>query len=607
MKYNELVEFYLSLSKTTKRLEKTRLTSEFLKKVPKNELREVVNLLEGSVFPSYSQEKLGVSTQLVIKAIAQTSGKNSDEIESKWKEIGDLGETAKSLLSEKSQMTLTSVELTVHYVFENIEKIARFEGSGTVSKKLGLIADLLSNASGDESLFIVRTLIGDLRIGLASGVLRDSIAWAYLPQVMPLFREFGFESSKGVVVGSVDEIVDEPVLEAPTEKIAREIYNVILEYVQRGYDLTNDFAEVALIAKESGINGLKKVKPILGVPVRSMEAVKEEGVDSAFEAIGESVIVENKYDGYKIQIHKKGDKVWLYTRRQEDVTLAFPEIVGGAKKYLSCKSCIVEGECMAYDVKTKKTLPFQSVSRRIKRKHNIEEVRKEIPVEIKLFDVLYLDGESLLSNTILERRKILEGFVKEKKQLITLSEQIVTSDKKQVEEYYKKSLDEGYEGVMVKNPLAIYRPGRYVGFQFKLKPTLEHLDLVIVGAEWGTGKRSGWLSSYSLACRSGDEYLECGKIGTGIKEKESEGPTFTQMTDILKKNIISEKGREVKIKPNVVVEIAYEEIQESKNYESGYALRFPRLVKIRDDKKPQDANNLKDVKHIYSIQKGKSN
>tara|TARA_Y100000310_G_C20529408_1_gene737677 strand:- start:100 stop:1113 length:1014 start_codon:yes stop_codon:yes gene_type:complete len=337
-----------------------------------------------------------------------------------------------------------------------------------------------------------------------------------------------------------------------------------------------------------------------------MEAVKEPDVETAFKDIGETVLIERKYDGYKIQIHKKGDKVWLFTRRQEDVTSAFPEIVEAAKKGLKAKSCIVEGECVAYDPKTKKSLPFQNVSKRIKRKYDIEKTRKEIPVEIILFDVMYLDGQGKIGLTILERREILEKIVKPTKSVLTLSEQLKTDDPKKVEEFYEKSLNEGYEGIMIKNPGAFYRPGRYVGFQYKLKPTLEHLDLVIIGAEWGTGKRSGWLSSYLLACRDGDSYLACGKIGTGIKEKESEDVTFSQMTKLLKKHVISEKGRVVKIKPSIVVEVAYEEIQKSTNYEAGYALRFPRVVRIRDDKKALDANSLSELEHIYSIQKGKT-
>ena len=610
MKYKELVDFYIELSKTTKRLEKTRLTSEFLQKVPKDDLKEVIYLLQGKVFPDFSQEKLGISNKLIIKALGQTTGKSAVEIEEAWKKKGDLGETAKSLLSHKAQATLTSKELTVRYVFENLKKISKFEGSGSVSKKLGLISDLLSNAKPDEGVFIVRTLIGDLRVGIAAGILRDSIAWAFMPHVYPLFTEFGFKEKKGKQIGDERELEKIKghieALNAPDEKTARRIYNTILEHVQNAYDLTNDFAEVALVAKEDGLSGFLRINPTVGVPLRSMEAVKEQDIETAFKDIGKAVLVERKYDGYKLQIHKKGEEVWLFTRRQENVTNAFPEIVEAAKKGLNCKSCIVEGECVAVDPKTKRSLPFQNVSKRIKRKYEIEKIRKEVPVEIKLFDILYLNGTGKINLKVLERRRLLEKTVKPIKDLLTLSEQLKTEDPKKVEDFYKKALAEGYEGVMIKNPDAIYRPGRYVGFQYKLKPTLESLDLVIIGAEWGTGKRSGWMSSYLLACRNGEEYLACGKIGTGIKEKEKEGVTFLQMTKLLKKQVISEKGREVQIKPSIVVEVAYDEIQKSINYPSGYALRFPRVVRIRDDKMAKDANTLLELEHIYSIQKGKT-
>ncbi|MCU0642561.1 MAG: ATP-dependent DNA ligase, partial [archaeon] len=280
-----------------------------------------------------------------------------------------------------------------------------------------------------------------------------------------------------------------------------------------------------------------------------------------------------------------------------------PDVVEAIKNGVVGESFILDSEIVGYDSKKGKYKPFEAISQRIKRKYDIEKLIKELPVEINVFDVLYYDGKSYLDSPFNERRKIVEKIIKEKEWVIKPSEFIVTSDEEKAEKFYQKALGVGEEGVMIKTLNAPYKQGRRVGYMAKLKPVLNDFDLVIVGAEYGTGKRGGWLTSYILACRDGDELKEVGKVSSGLKEKEEEGTTYAEMTSILKPLIIEEMPGMVKIKPKVVVSVNYQNIQESPSYSSGYALRFPRITNYRPDRRISDINTLEDVKK--AAKKGK--
>jgi DNA ligase-1 len=292
----------------------------------------------------------------------------------------------------------------------------------------------------------------------------------------------------------------------------------------------------------------------------------------------------------------------LFTRRLENVTQQFPDIIEAVKKYVKGNNFILDGEVIGIDPKTKKWMPFQAISQRIKRKYDIEDIAKKFPVEVNLFDILYYNGKDLTKKTQEERRKFLEKIVKQIPKKIILTKKLITSNKIKAEKFYKESLKVGNEGVIVKNLKTIYQPGRRVGGWVKIKSIMETLELTITGAEWGEGKRASWLSSFTLACKKDSEFLEVGKVGTGIKEKDEEGITFKQLTKLLKPSIIRQEGKTVKIKPNLVVEIAYEEIQKSPTYSSGYALRFPRVLRIRYDRSIKDIDTIDRIKEIYSKQ-----
>ena len=268
------------------------------------------------------------------------------------------------------------------------------------------------------------------------------------------------------------------------------------------------------------------------------------------------------------------------------------------------KSFIIDSEAVGYDKKTGKYLPFQNVSQRIKRKYEIERMSSDFPIELNVFDIIYYEGKNLVNEEFEKRRKLLEKIVHQAPKKIVLSKSKLTSDKKDVEKFFREAVNAGNEGLMFKALNAPYKPGARVGYMIKFKALMETLDMVITGAEWGEGKRAKWLSSYVISCVDEDNnFAEVGKASTGLKEKEEEGLSFMEMTKLLKPLIISEKGKEVKIKPKIVIEVGYEEIQKSPTYASGFALRFPRVIQIREDKGPQDASALDYIKKLYAGQK----
>ncbi|MBI2550277.1 ATP-dependent DNA ligase [Candidatus Woesearchaeota archaeon] len=611
MKYSELVELYGQLDSTTKRLEKTYYLSEFLKKTAADDIEPVILLVQGRVFPSYDERELGVANQLVVKAINVASGIASAAIEKEWAKTGDLGNVAEQLIKGKRQATLAAAELTVKKVFDNLRKLTELTGQGSVDRKLQLIAELLSSAKGAEARYITRTILGQLRVGTGAGILRDAIAWAYFPKaVEKVFVKCGSchstvpQADNCVECGK--ELSKEAKAAAAETEAAREEYNQILDKIQQAYDLTNDFGVVARKAKTEGAAGLEKVEIRIGTPIKVMLALKAETVEEALETVGRPAQCEYKYDGFRLECHRSKDKVWLYTRRLENVTHQFPDVVEYLRKYVKGDNYILDSEAVGYDPKTQKYVPFQNISQRIKRKYDIGKTARELPVEVNVFDILSYEGKNLTGEPFRKRRELIEKLVKDTERKIVVSKAIVTGSEAEIERFFKKAKADGTEGLMLKKLDAPYQPGARVGYMLKFKKVMENLDLAIVAAEWGEGKRAKWLSSYYLACRDHghDKLLEIGKVSTGLKEKREEGLSFDEVTELLKPLVVEETGRLVKVKPKIVIEVAYEEIQKSPTYESGYALRFPRVIRNRTDEKGiGDINTIKDVERLYRQQK----
>ena len=583
MEYSKLVEIYEDLNKTTKRLEKAHVISEFLKNVHLDDIEHVMLLLEGRAFPNYDPRETGVASRLMLKAINIATGTTVDKIEKEWKKKGDLGLVAESLIKTKKQATLHSTKLNLKKVFDNIRKLAELEGQGTVDRKTQLIAELLTSSKPLEAKYIVKTILGVMRIGVGEGVMRDAITWAF------------FNDKIGVKYTKEENDI---------EVEDREVYNKYLDAVQSAYDVTNEFSVVVKAAKTHGLKGLENIEMKVGIPIQVMLALKVDTVEEGFETVGKPAAIEFKYDGFRIQAHKDHHgNIRLFTRRLEDVTKQFPDAVEFIKKYVKGKSFIIDSEAVGYSKKTGQYLPFQNISQRIKRKYDIDKMSKDFPVELNVFDVINYQGKNLLNEEFEKRRKLIEKIVKHEPKKIVCSKNKTTSNSHDVEKFFKESVNVGNEGLMFKSLKSPYKPGARVGYMVKFKHIMDTLDLVIVGAEWGEGKRARWLSSYHIACVDQGGYLEIGKASTGLKEKKEEGLSFEEMTKLLKPLIISEKGKEVKIKPKIVIEVGYEEIQKSPTSSSGYSLRFPRIIQVREDKGSRNASNLLYVKELYASQK----
>jgi len=565
MLYKKLAELYESLGNTTKRLEKTDILSKFLEYLSEKD-KDVLYLLNGEIYPNYDERKIGISNQLVIKALSKASGVPSEKVVQEWKKIGDLGKVAEKLINSKKQSTLFSKSnLTTQKVLENLRKLPILEGEGTVDKKISLIVELLTSASPLESIYLSRTLIGDLRIGIQESTIRDAIAKA--------FFNSDKESSK---------------------------------MIQEGIDNLNDLAEIFIVARKGKIAEFDKIELQVGKPIKAMLAQKAKTIEEGFKAVGSPCAIEYKYDGFRLIIHKNNSEVKLFTRSLENVTKQFPEVAEYVLKYVTGSSFILDSEAIGYNKKTKEYTPFQAISQRIRRKYDIEKLREELPIEVNVFDILHYNGKSLLKEPFEKRAQLVRKIVTNTPYKIVPSKQIITDSIKKAEEFYKKALKDNQEGVMMKSLSAIYQPGSRVGHMLKVKPSERDLDLVITGAEYGTGKRSGWLSSFILSCqgRDNDEFLEIGKVGTGIKEKdELEGVSFNELNDLLKPLIIKEDGKNVSIKPKIIVAVTYQEIQQSPNYSSGWALRFPRITVLRPDKPLSEIASIEEIERDVERQR----
>jgi len=563
MRYQKLAELYEELSSTASRLKKIEILSKFLKHLDEKD-RDILYLLLGDIFPEYDERRIGISNQLAIKSISKATGTEKDEVVKEWKDLGDLGNVAERLKYKKRQATLSSKNLTVEKVLENLRKLPGLEGKGTISKKLALIVELLTSASPLEARYLTRTLIGDLRIGLKESTIREAMSSAFFPG----------EGKKDAA-----------------------------KKIQEAIDKSNDIAAVLDMAKSGKIKELEKAKLQVGNPIKAMLAKKAATISEGFKMVGKPCAVEYKYDGFRLIIHKQGEKATLFTRRLENVTKQFPEVVEYITKYVKGESFILDSEAVGFDRKTKEYKPFQEISQRIRRKYDIEKLQNELPIEVNVFDIIFYNGKSLLNEPFEKRTKIIKTILKNHKYKIIHAKQIITGNEKKAEEFYKKAMKDNQEGIMMKNLKAIYQPGSRVGHMIKVKPEERDYDLVIIGAEYGKGKRSGWLSSFILGCKDKEKYLKIGKVGTGIKEKSELGLSFGELTEKLRPLITKEKGKGVEIKPKIIAAVTYQEIQKSPNYNSGFALRFPRFTVLRPDKPLSELTTLDEIKKDFENQK----
>ncbi len=548
MKYQELVNVYEALGATTKRLEKTDILADFLKTVGEDDLEKITLMALGSVFPSWSEEEQGIGDKLVMKAVGDAVGVSVDVVEDAIRDEGDIGAAAEKLYAKKAQMTFFSQPLTVSFVYNQLRKLSTITGSRSTARKISNILELLSSASGKEAKYICRTILEELRIGVGEGILRDAISQAF----------------------DVDKAVAE-----------------------RAHMLTNDLGLVAKVAMEEGEDGLKKLNLVPGRPVKPMLAQLSEGIGISIEEMG-CALCETKYDGFRTQFHKKGDEITLFTRQLENVTHAFPDAVEVIREGFPDEDFIAEGEIVGF--RDDKPLPFQTVLQRVRRKYDINEAMKNVPIKIFLYDLLYFK-EPTVDEPIIKRREIMENIVDCSRSELNLSD-IVKVGPENIDDainLFNKSIEGGHEGIMIKNCAEPYIPGIRGKKMLKFKAEPETLDAVVVGGIKGMGKRGEYIGSYEIALR--DEFGELQtitRIGSGLSDDD-----LTKLTKMMENLKISEKGTHITVHPRIVFEVSYSEIVKSPEYPAGYSLRFPIVKSIRTDKGVEDIDTIERLESMY--------
>jgi len=550
--FRALAELCEKLEATSKRTLMVSLVAEFLKRLHANEVEPAISMILGRAFPKWDQRNLEVSWATMSGLIKRLTNVDWAAFTEAFSKTGDIGSATKIVFEAsriQRQATLFEKPMTILEVRRSLEAIAETSGYGSRERKERLLETLLGEATPLEAKYLVKIIIGEMRTGFHEGLMELAVSKAF---------------------------------------------SVPHDVVQRASMLTGDVGEVAAIAKTRGREGISKLQFQVFKPIKPMLAQTAEDINEVLKEHGGEIAFEHKLDGARVQIHKAMDKVRIYSRRLTDVTESLPEIVRLALEEVRASEAILEGEIIAVG-EDGTPLPFQHLMRRFRRVHDIEEMVKRIPVELYLFDLIYIDGKSLIVDPYVERRKRLKEIAGN----IPLTSQIITSSPHEAERFLKETIYKGHEGLVAKKLDSPYTPGIRGKRWFKIKLSLELLDLVIVAAEYGYGRRHNWLSDYYLAARDSEsgEFLMVGKTFKGLTDEE-----IIEMTRRLKEATVKEEHRRVFVTPKIVVEVAYNEIQKSPKYKCGMALRFARITRIREDKSPEEADTIQRVKKIYEKQ-----
>ncbi len=546
--FAEFADLCESLERISSTLEKTARIAAFIREIEDDDdLYNTILFLSGRVYPEWSEKDLGIGIGIVFEALRISTGIDRREIENLIREKGDLGLSAEEIVGKKRQTSLFQEELTIKKLREVFDEISSLSGEGSQKRKTILLSELYISCTPIEARYLTRLILKEMRLGVGEGIVRDAIA-----------RAFGIES----------------------------------EIVERAYMVTNDYGRVCAEAKKGGREALLALKITPHIPVKMMLAQVAESIEEAVHDI-QHLGVEWKFDGTRVQVHHSDGRVTVYSRRLENVTNALPDIVREIRSGVK-ENVILDGEIIA--VKDGKPMPFQHVLRRFRRKHEVSAMVERIPLVVYFYDIIY-DGEEIIDLPLRERRKRLLNAVREG-EILRIAPQFLTRDPERIREIFDQAINAGHEGVMFKNLDSKYIPGKRGKNWLKLKTTMETLDLVVVGGEWGEGKRSNLISSFELACP--DEYgnmLRVGRVATGFTDEDLE-----ELTELFKPEIEFQEGKRVIFHPKYVFEVAYQEIQKSPKYESGYALRFPRFVRLRDDKSAEEADTIERVARLYEMQ-----
>ena len=580
MDYAVIADSYEKIEATTKRLEMTEYLVDLLKKTPKEAIARVVYLTQGKLYPDFVGIEMGVAEKLAIKALTRASGQSENVILSELQKSGDIGETSQKILSKRKQSTFFTKTLTVERVYETLDKLAKTSGAGTVDTKMALLSGMLTDASPKEAKWLIRTVTGNLRLGIADMTVLDALAIAY---------------------GGGKE--------------AR-------EFIERAYNISSDLGRVAKVVADKGLEGIEKFQVLVFEPIRPMLAERLGVPEEILEKLGGKCVAEYKYDGERVQAHKKDQKVVLFSRRLENISEQYPDAVELIREQVAAKEAILEAECVAVDLETGDMRPFQELMHR-RRKYGVKEAIEQYPISLFTFDTLYADGKDLTRESFSQRRKTLEKIIKPNDRLKPATQRLVSSPK-ELEDFFEQAIGEGCEGVMCKSIAkdSVYQAGNRGWLWIKLKrdyrsEMTDTVDLVVVGAFHGRGKRVGTYGALLLATYNdeADTFETVTKCGTGFTDKD-----LATLYEMLAKHVVPRRNSRVQsmleadvwFEPSVVLEILGAEVTLSPIHlaamdvirkGSGMAIRFPRFTgKYRTDKAPEDATTSKEIVEMYNGQ-----
>ena len=580
MDFKFVCKIYDKIEKTTKRKEMTTYLVELLKSTPADIIDKIIYLTQGKLYPDWTGEpELGMAEKLAIKAISLATGIKENEIEEDAKKSGDLGLAAEKAIARKVQSTLFMTPLTVKEVYNTFFKIAHATGDGSTNFKIRALAGLLANATGLETRYIVRIVTGHLRLGIADMTILDALAH---------------------LGGSMS-------------------YRDLLE---RAYNLTSDLGFVARLLKERGIDAIREVKVALGRPIRMMLAQRLATPEEILEKLGGLGWCEFKLDGERTQCHKEKDKVTLFSRRLENITKMYPDVVNAVLEMFKEDDVVIEGEIVPIDPNSGEILPFQELMHR-RRKYDIETMMQKISTRLYLFDLLYLNGEDFTNKPFKERAEKLRSIVRNNENIVAVP-YLLTNDHENLFDFFQKALNMGSEGLVIKSISqdAIYRAGARSWLWIKLKESyqskmIEPVDLVVVGAFYGKGRRKGTYGALLTAVYNSetDTFETICKVGSGFTDDMLERlPKMLEKFKIQHKSprVVSKVDADVWFEPAVVIEVIGDEITLSPVHtaafnkirkNAGLAIRFPRFTgRWRDDKKPEDATTVKEILEMYQQQ-----
>ncbi len=580
MLYDELAEVYEQIEQTSGTLEKVDIFANLLKKIEPSEIEKIISLTIGKLHPDWQGlPEIGIAEKMAVQVIAFAAGIPEQRVTEELRKTGDIGLTAESLLAGSVQASLFAEDPTISRVYQTLDSVSQTSGKGSNKEKISKLLGLLSDTNPRESKYIMRTVTGDLRLGLAEMSIIDALAIA-------------FTDDKN---------------------------NRIL--IENAFNVNSDLASIAQLLADEGLSGVKRVHAQVGIPIRMMAAKKLTSAIEILEKAGNRVLVEFKYDGERVQVHKNKQQVTLYSRRQEEISEQYPDVVDYIKSNIEADTCIIEGEIVAIDKETGNAKPFQELMKR-KRKTDIEEMMKDVPTALYFFDVLFLEGKDVTDHPMLERRKMLEKIVKTNDRVhITVGEE--TSDPERLDAIFDEALSTGHEGVIAKavHDKSTYQAGARSWLWIKLKASYKEgmsdsVDLVIVGAIHGRGKRTGLYGAILTAAydERTDMFPTVCKIGTGFTDEmlvEFKERLDEHLLSTRDPRVISDIEADVWFNPVEVIEVLGDEITLSPIHpagrdrlkEGGLAIRFPRFTgRWREDKDATQATSVSDLIEMFDLQ-----